>query len=127
MIFLIVLKVVDTFSHIFLSIFTFQRLIVLYFFKKKTIFVQKTKDMILDIPDSIFATTPQYSPSELKIDIALWLYERKNISLPPAARLSGLSIIEFNKVLSERGIGIHYSENDLENDIQTLKKLFGDQ
>ena len=127
MIFLIVLKVVDTFSHIFLSIFTFQRLIVLYFFKKKTIFVQKTKDMILDIPDSIFATTPQYSPSELKIDIALWLYERKKLALPRAARLSGLSIIEFNKVLSERGIGIHYSENDLENDIQTLKKLFGDQ
>ena len=127
MIFLIVLKVVDTFSHIFLSIFTFQRLIVLYFFKKKTIFVQKTKDMILDIPDSIFATTPQYSPSELKIDIALWLYERKKLALPRAARLSGLSIIEFNKVLSERGIGIRYSENDLENDIQTLKKLFGDQ
>lgn len=97
------------------------------FFKIKTIFVKKRKYMTIDIPDSIFATSPQYSPSDLKIDIALWLYERKKLALPRAARLAGLGIIEFNRVLSDRGMGIHYSENDLENDIQTLKKLFGEQ
>ena len=86
--------------------------------------------MTIDIPDSIFATTPQYSPSDLKIDIALWLYERKKLALPRAARLAGLGIIEFSRLLSDRGMGIHYSENDLENDlendIQTLKKIFGE-
>ena len=80
--------------------------------------------MTIDIPDSVFSSLPTYSPNDLKLDLAIFLYERKKLSLIRASRISGLDIIAFNRILSEKGIGIHYTENDLESDIQTLKKIF---
>lgn len=81
--------------------------------------------MVIEIPDSVFEASPQYSPKELKIDVAIWLYERKKLTISRAARLAGVSLIDFNKALALRGHLVHYTESDLENDLHTMEKLFG--
>jgi predicted HTH domain antitoxin len=63
----------------------------------------------------------------LLLDIAIWLFERKRLSLAWASKLAELDIISFNKALAERGLTIHYTENDLDNDLSSLKKLFPNQ
>lgn len=40
-----------------------------------------------------------------------------------AARLAGLSRIDFQRVLAERDIALHYDKQELEHDIATLKDL----
>jgi predicted HTH domain antitoxin len=81
--------------------------------------------MTIEIPDSVFSSSPTYLPNDLKLDMAVWLYDRKKLSLIRAARLANLDIISFNRILSEKGIVVNYTENDFETDVQSLKKVFG--
>lgn len=71
----------------------------------------------IEIPDGV-ADLPGYSKADLMLDIAVALYQRKIYSLAKAARFAGLNRLEFQKVLSERQVSIHY---DLQTDLETLK------
>jgi len=71
----------------------------------------------IEIPDGV-TEIPGYSKTDLMLDIAVALYQRKIYSLAKAARFAGLNRLEFQKVLSERQISIHY---DLQTDLETLK------
>ena len=54
------------------------------------------------------------------LDIAVMLYQNKRISLAKAASIVGLNRLEFQAVLADKGVYIHY---DLEADLKTLGKL----
>ena len=44
--------------------------------------------MVIEIPDSVFKDLPQYSKPELvKIDFAVWLYQKEVLTLAQAASL----------------------------------------
>ena len=73
--------------------------------------------MIIEIPDDILRK-PGYGEIELMTDIAIMLYEQKRISLGKAALLAKMDRLEFQRVLTERRIAIHY---DLDIDIATLR------
>jgi predicted HTH domain antitoxin len=79
--------------------------------------------MVIEIPDSVFSSATTYTPADFKVDIAVWLFERKQLSTGRAAHLAGLDIVSFNKILSQRGIVIRYTETDLETDLQNLSNL----
>lgn len=79
--------------------------------------------MVIEIPDSIFSTHSPYSPADLKLDMAVWLFERKQLSVVRAAQLAGLDIVRFNRILKQRGIVIRYLETDFETDLQSLSKI----
>ena len=76
--------------------------------------------MTIEIPDIVFTTSPQYSPADLKLDVAVSLYERKKFSLARASTLAGLSRLRFQAVLAERGVYLHYSVEDLHIDLQNI-------
>ncbi len=61
--------------------------------------------------------------TENKEQFSVSLYERKVLSLGKAAALAHLHRIQFQKELAVREIPIHYSEQDLENDLDTLDRL----
>jgi predicted HTH domain antitoxin len=64
--------------------------------------------LILD--DSIILATG-YTEQELKLEIALMLFEREKLSLRKAAALAGLHWLDFLKELDKRNMALHYDES----------------
>lgn len=72
----------------------------------------------IEIPDDLGVTEEQ-----ARLDFAVGLYSSRTVSLARAARLAGLSRLEFQRILAERGIPLPYDSEDLDEDIATLKRL----
>lgn len=62
----------------------------------------------------------QISATDLLIDLACFLYEKKRMSIGQARHLAGLDQISFQKELAAREINIHYTEEDLNSDLNNL-------
>lgn len=78
--------------------------------------------MLLEIPDDIL-DQKEYTGTDLKLDVAVLLYQKKVITLARAARWVGMSRLSFQKILADRGIPLHYSLEDFETDLQSLKSM----
>ncbi len=73
--------------------------------------------MQIDFPDI------GLSQAELTLELAVTLFQQAKISLGKAAEVAGMSHVEFQHVLAERNIALHYDLTDLEEDIHTLRQL----
>ncbi len=51
--------------------------------------------------DDEFINALAMSPEELKLEFAIWLYEKDKISMRKAARMAGLNWLNFSNILSE--------------------------
>lgn len=60
------------------------------------------------------------SEQELIFELVLLLFQQEKISLGKAAELLNISQVRFQKILSDRGINIHYDVEELQEDIQHL-------
>lgn len=60
------------------------------------------------------------SGSELLIELACFLYEKKKLSSGKARKLANLSQIDFQKELSKRDVDLHYTKEDLDLDMKNL-------
>jgi predicted HTH domain antitoxin len=76
-------------------------------------------DMIVEIPDQVLEQAG-LSSRELLLKVALLLFKEEKLTLGQASRLAGLHQYEFQKELVRAGVPIHYGEEDLEHDMQTL-------
>ena len=72
--------------------------------------------MTIEIPDEI-VKREDYKIKDFMLDIAVMLYQNKRISLAKAASIVGLNRLEFQAVLVDKGVCIHY---DLDADLKTL-------
>jgi predicted HTH domain antitoxin len=61
---------------------------------------------------------PENIEEELKRELALVLYQRGILSSAKACKLAGLTRWEFEELLGKRKIRRHYTEMDLEEDIE---------
>ncbi|MBN1167216.1 MAG: UPF0175 family protein [Methanospirillaceae archaeon] len=80
-----------------------------------------TEDIILTIPSSIvreMKLPPDIVREELTNELSLSLYQRKIITSAQACRLSGLDRFQFKELLWKRRIPLHYSEEDLDQDMK---------
>ena len=75
--------------------------------------------MALIITDEILSKV-QTTAEELAIDLACYLYDKKRMSMGQARHLAGLDQISFQKELAKREIYIHYTEEDLNKDLENL-------
>lgn len=78
--------------------------------------------MLLEISDNLLAEA-QLSPQAFKLEIAVMLFEKDLFTLEQAYHFAEVGMVDFQKVLFERKIPMHYNVTDLEEDIQTLQKL----
>ncbi|MCT7954282.1 UPF0175 family protein [Laspinema palackyanum] len=78
--------------------------------------------MSVIIPDDIL-TAAKMSEAELKLEIAIALYQQKRISGGKARHLAGINILDFQRELSKRGICVNYDVEDFQQDLKTLKEL----
>jgi len=76
------------------------------------------------IPESIKSSLkipPDEIDKRLKIELAIRLYEKGIASFGVARRIAELSKWEFIEILTRERIPIHYSEIDLQEDLEKLK------
>ena len=52
-----------------------------------------------------------YSAQELKLEIAVMLFERERLSLRKAADMAGMHWLDFMRELDRRQIALHYDES----------------
>ena len=75
--------------------------------------------MSLVISDEIVRASG-LSEEELLMEVVLLLFKEDRISLGKAAELLNMSQIRFQRLISDRGICIHYDVTELHEDIQHL-------
>lgn len=78
-------------------------------------------DFTLKIPEDVMDSLrlpPDEVENELKKELALALYHRGILSSGKACKLAGLKRWEFEELLGQRKIRRHYTERDLEEDIE---------
>ena len=71
----------------------------------------------LDIPNNIHEAlhvTPAEAEPRLKLELAVALYAQKLLSEGKAAELAGMSRLNLNDILAERGIPMHYGQKELD-------------
>ncbi len=78
-------------------------------------------EVILRIPGDVVENLrlpPENIEEELKKELAIILYQRGILSSAKACKLAGLTRWEFEDLLGKRKIRRHYTEKDLEEDIE---------
>ena len=65
------------------------------------------------IKNLLFSGLKQY-----RIELAIKKYLEGDISTWKAAEIAGTSLRRMNKILQEKGVGMHYSERSLKEDLE---------
>jgi predicted HTH domain antitoxin len=67
-----------------------------------------------------FLKSAKISAAQLAVEIAIYLYEQKKLTLGQAKRLANLDQLHFQKELALRNISIHYDMEDVLTDLRNL-------
>ena len=63
------------------------------------------------------------SERELLLEIVIMLFQQDKISLGKASELLGIHRMQFQKLLADRGICVHYDVAEFEEDLKTLQEV----
>ncbi|HEY9798112.1 MAG TPA: UPF0175 family protein [Leptolyngbyaceae cyanobacterium] len=61
------------------------------------------------------------SEAELKLEIAIMLFQQEKLSIGKASHLAGINQIQFQQLLARRGICIHYDVAEFQEDLKNLQ------
>lgn len=85
----------------------------------------KTQNITIEFPSDILLTLNENEKElkqDIKISLALHLYQLEKLTIGKAAQIAGLSRLEFDSVLTRNGLNISNLVNeDVLSDIQKLK------
>jgi len=84
--------------------------------------VNFTKKIMLTISDDIPNTTG-LSADELLHEVAMYLYSKNKLSFGQARKLSGLNILQFQELLYDSGVPVHYGISELEEDFKNIQNF----
>ncbi|MGB5969833.1 MAG: UPF0175 family protein [Spirulinaceae cyanobacterium] len=76
--------------------------------------------MSLVIPDE-FLQTARISETDLKLEIAILLFQQEKITLGTASQFAQMNQLEFQRVLGRRKIPNHYGVEEFRQDLKTLE------
>ncbi len=76
----------------------------------------------IEIPREVLHAT-RMTPQELKRELAIHLFQQGKLSFGKAREMADMAAWAFQQLLGARGIPIHYTLEDYEEDIATLKEL----
>ena len=78
--------------------------------------------MSIIISDQILCAT-RMTESEMKLEIAVMLFQKEKLTLGQASRFADMNRIAFQHLLASRQIPVHYDIKDLEKDIKNLQEM----
>lgn len=77
--------------------------------------------MSLVLTDEIVKASGLSEP-ELLLEIVLMLFRQDKISLGKASELMGMHRMQFQQLLADRGICVHYDVAEFQEDLRTLQE-----
>jgi predicted HTH domain antitoxin len=80
--------------------------------------------MPLTLPDEILEST-KLTESELRAELALALFQQDRLTLGQAALVADLPQLDFQRLLANRQIPLHYGIDEMERDLARAKRLSG--
>jgi len=83
-------------------------------------------NLLIEIPEDVIAhlrLPPRNLKQELKKELAVHLYAEGLLPEASACRLAGMTRLAFARLLAERQIPVRYTEEDLDQDLQTLREF----
>lgn len=81
---------------------------------------QSYKEIMALIIDDKDLKAAQLSEDELRLEIAILLYEKGRFTMGQASKFAGMNRIFFQKELGKRKISVNYDVEELEKDLKTL-------
>ena len=78
--------------------------------------------MPLILPDELLNSIGM-SENELLQEVAVMLFEKERFTLGQASRLAGMTRVEFQKLLADRKIPLHYGVDDFDQDLKNLDEV----
>jgi len=78
--------------------------------------------MPVTIPDEVLAAAHITEP-ELRQELAIALFQQERLTLAQASRLAGMSLREFQSILAERHVELHYGGEEFRQDLDTLRRM----
>ena len=78
--------------------------------------------MTIELPDVKIGSQPLTS-EQARLDFAVGLYSGGHASLGRAAMVAAVPKVIFMEELARRGVGMHYTMEDLRHDIQMAEEL----
>jgi predicted HTH domain antitoxin len=81
-----------------------------------------TSVLTLEVPQDILDSA-RLTISELKVEMAVYLYAQGRLSIGKAHELAGMTLWEFRQLVASRRISPHYDAADLDEDVATLREL----
>ena len=75
--------------------------------------------MVVYIPDN-YLEEASLTESQVKLELAVWLYQRELLTMAQAARLAGLHRMQMQRELARRKIPIHYGIEELKSDMKKM-------
>jgi predicted HTH domain antitoxin len=84
--------------------------------------------LTIDLPDNL-TQTDSFTQTDWMREIAilLWrgyanaLFQLERITISRASKIAGIDLMEFQKLISDRGICVHYDVEEFEQDVQHLR------
>jgi predicted HTH domain antitoxin len=73
----------------------------------------------IEIPIDVLDSA-RLKPEDVKLELALYLYEQGKLGQGKARELAGLSLWEFRQHLSIRRIPVHYGVDDFNDDLAMM-------
>lgn len=61
--------------------------------------------------------------TELRLELAVAMFRAERLTLARASRLGGMSRLAFQRLLASRRIPVHYTPDELDEDVHTLADL----
>jgi len=77
---------------------------------------------VLEVPQDVLDSARLTVP-ELKVEMAVYLYAQRRLSIGKARELAGMGLWEFRQVLASRHIPPHYDIDDLDADVAALREI----
>ena len=74
----------------------------------------------LNLPENL-SQTETFNQSDWLREIAIVLFQQERISLSRASKIAEMEIMNFQRLLADRGICVHYDVEELEQDVQHLR------
>ena len=78
--------------------------------------------MSVVIDDEVLKATG-LTEAQLRLEMAVHLFEIERLTMARAARLAGMSLAEFMRVLGSRGISPHYDVEEFREDLAVVDRL----
>ncbi len=78
--------------------------------------------MSIVIPEDIMQSV-RLTTAELIQELAVALFQREKLTLGQASRLAGMDQWQFQQLLANRDISLHYDVAEFEADLETLAEM----